>query len=239
MYRDTYKSSLEGLSRIRANHDPVLPAMRQPEAVLRRPGSRHTLRPVSHNAHSLCFRTMSISLPHHKLKENAFEYAVVESCKYFLQYNKESSTRNTTDLSTCTCNLSDLLWVHLLAILVVPNSWWRSSVSSSFSRSYSAHHISTLFSSEFTPLPTSRSFREWRKIRSTEASSTFLVRHNRQRQMHQKYHLSNRINYISRSSLSRNIRIAADSTIFRIVNLLIALSFGVHREQLLHLTGLT
>lgn len=57
--------------------------------------------------------------------------------------------------------------------------------------------------------------------------------------MHQKYHLSSRINYISRSSLSRNIRIAADSTMFLIVNLLIALSFGVQREQLLHLTGLT
>lgn len=32
---------------------------------------------------------------------------------------------------------------------------------------------------------------------------------------------------------------AADSTMFRIVNLLIALSLGVHLEQLLHLTGLT
>lgn len=36
-----------------------------------------------------------------------------------------------------------------------------------------------------------------------------------------------------------NSRIAADSTMFRIVNLLMALSFGVHLEQLLHLTGLT
>lgn len=35
------------------------------------------------------------------------------------------------------------------------------------------------------------------------------------------------------------IRIAADSTIFRIVNLLIALSLGVHREQFEHRTGLT
>lgn len=36
-----------------------------------------------------------------------------------------------------------------------------------------------------------------------------------------------------------DIRIAADSTMFRIVNLLIALSLGVHREQLEHLMGLT
>ena len=36
-----------------------------------------------------------------------------------------------------------------------------------------------------------------------------------------------------------NIRIAADSTMLRMVNLLIALSFGVHREQLLHRIGLT
>jgi hypothetical protein len=34
-------------------------------------------------------------------------------------------------------------------------------------------------------------------------------------------------------------RIAADSTILRIVNLFIALSLGVHREQLEHLIGLT
>ena len=36
-----------------------------------------------------------------------------------------------------------------------------------------------------------------------------------------------------------NVRIAADSTMLRMVNLLIALSLGVHREQLEHLTGLT
>jgi hypothetical protein len=36
-----------------------------------------------------------------------------------------------------------------------------------------------------------------------------------------------------------NIRIAADSTMLRMVNLFIALSFGVHLEQLEHLIGLT
>jgi len=36
-----------------------------------------------------------------------------------------------------------------------------------------------------------------------------------------------------------DVRIAADSTMLRMVNLLMALSFGVHREQLEHLTGLT
>ena len=36
-----------------------------------------------------------------------------------------------------------------------------------------------------------------------------------------------------------NVRIAADSTMLRIVNRLIALSFGVHLEQLEHLMGLT
>lgn len=36
-----------------------------------------------------------------------------------------------------------------------------------------------------------------------------------------------------------NVRIAADSTMFLMVNLLIALSLGVHREQLEHLIGLT
>jgi hypothetical protein len=36
-----------------------------------------------------------------------------------------------------------------------------------------------------------------------------------------------------------DLRIAADSTILRMVNLFIALSLGVHREQLEHLIGLT
>jgi len=36
-----------------------------------------------------------------------------------------------------------------------------------------------------------------------------------------------------------DVRMAADSTMLRMVNLLMALSFGVHREQLEHLTGLT
>ena len=36
-----------------------------------------------------------------------------------------------------------------------------------------------------------------------------------------------------------DVRMAADSTMLRIVNLLIALSLGVHLEQLEHLIGLT
>jgi hypothetical protein len=38
---------------------------------------------------------------------------------------------------------------------------------------------------------------------------------------------------------SENVRIAADSTMLRMVNLLIALSLGVHREQLEQRMGLT
>ncbi len=37
----------------------------------------------------------------------------------------------------------------------------------------------------------------------------------------------------------RDLRMAADSTMLRIVNLFIALSLGVQREQLEHLMGLT
>jgi hypothetical protein len=36
-----------------------------------------------------------------------------------------------------------------------------------------------------------------------------------------------------------SVRMAADSTMLRIVNLLMALSLGVHREQLEHRIGLT
>lgn len=39
--------------------------------------------------------------------------------------------------STSLSGLSGLLWVHLLAILVVSDSWWWCSVASAFSRSYS------------------------------------------------------------------------------------------------------
>lgn len=39
--------------------------------------------------------------------------------------------------------------------------------------------------------------------------------------------------------ISWDIRMAADSTMLRMVNLLIALSLGVHREQLEQRTGLT
>jgi len=42
-----------------------------------------------------------------------------------------------------------------------------------------------------------------------------------------------------RDFCSEDERIAADSTMFRMVNLLIALSFGVHLEQLEHRIGLT
>jgi hypothetical protein len=41
------------------------------------------------------------------------------------------------------------------------------------------------------------------------------------------------------SKSSMYVRMAADSTMLRMVNRLIALSFGVHREQLEHLMGLT
>ena len=39
--------------------------------------------------------------------------------------------------------------------------------------------------------------------------------------------------------ISRDVRMAADSTMLRMVNLLIALSLGVHREQLEQRMGLT
>ena len=44
---------------------------------------------------------------------------------------------------------------------------------------------------------------------------------------------------VSLQDAGRHVRIAALSTMLRMVNLLIALSFGVHREQLEHRMGLT
>jgi small neutral amino acid transporter SnatA (MarC family) len=46
--------------------------------------------------------------------------------------------------------------------------------------------------------------------------------------------------HLAKTTPSReHVRIAADSTMLRMVNLLIALSLGVHREQLLQRMGLT
>jgi hypothetical protein len=109
---------------------------------------------------------------------------------------------------------------------------------------------------------TERSFREWRRRRSTGALSTSLGRCTLGRRRHRRYHLNSTT--LDISSLNRcldvllirchasfpplssfrivgvvDVRIAADSTMLRMVNLLIALSFGVHREQLLHRMGLT
>ena len=42
-----------------------------------------------------------------------------------------------------------------------------------------------------------------------------------------------------KGSRGGDIRMAADSTMLRMVNLLMALSLGVHREQLEHRMGLT
>jgi len=96
---------------------------------------------------------------------------------------------------------------------------------------------------------TERSCREWRRRRSTGASGTSLVQRIRRRRRHRRYHLHiipsamSMLPHVTASSCmypSRcDVRIAADSTMLRIVNLLIALSLGVHREQLEHLIGLT
>ena len=45
--------------------------------------------------------------------------------------------------------------------------------------------------------------------------------------------------WCSAHELMGDVRIAADSTMLRMVNLLIALSLGVHREQLEQRMGLT
>ena len=47
------------------------------------------------------------------------------------------------------------------------------------------------------------------------------------------------VSYLARRVKSMILRMAALSTMFLIVNLLMALSFGVQREQLEHLMGLT
>ena len=88
---------------------------------------------------------------------------------------------------------------------------------------------------------TGQSCRGWRKRRSTAASGTSWGQCTRRRRRRQRYHLE--IVRMKSSSSSRRrkgcVRMAADSTMLRMVNLLIALSLGVHREQLLQRMGLT
>jgi hypothetical protein len=71
-------------------------------------------------------------------------------------------------------------------------------------------------------------------------SSTSWELRNLERPMHRKYHLNAMLDdWLINSSQKEHARIAADSTMFRIVNLLIALSLGVHLEQLEQRMGLT
>lgn len=79
----------------------------------------------------------------------------------------------------------------------------------------------------------------------------------REKQKRQRYHLDTILAFVSRQlnrgevavggedgvgqylEWRKDIRIAADSTMLRMVNLFMALSLGVHLEQLEHRIGLT
>ena len=86
---------------------------------------------------------------------------------------------------------------------------------------------------------TGLSCREWHRRRSIVISGTSWEQSIRGRRRHRIYHLG----YISQETKQRLglgcIRIAADSTMLRMVNLFIALSLGVHLEQLEQRIGFT
>jgi hypothetical protein len=95
---------------------------------------------------------------------------------------------------------------------------------------------------------TEQSCHGWRKTRSTEASSTSWGRCIRGKRRHRRYLLCFEFcqhpcfRSVSQQLWHRTenyLRMAADSTMFRIVKRLIALSLGVHREQLEQRIGLT
>ena len=100
---------------------------------------------------------------------------------------------------------------------------------------------------------TVRFYHESRMKRSIAASGTFSGQHIRGKRRHRRYHLVEEKSFSRCIAFERiligdfshkdnngaNVRIAADSTMLRMVNLFIALSFGVHLEQFEHLIGLT
>lgn len=96
-------------------------------------------------------------------------------------------------------------------------------------------------------LHTAQSCRGWHKKRNIGVSGTSSERHIRGRRKRQIYRLPSGERPYQPASLEAefwaaprgNIRIAADSTMLRMVNRLMALSFGVHREQLEHRIGFT
>lgn len=140
------------------------------------------------------------------------------------------------------CLRRGLLRVHLLAVLVVPHSWRWGAVAAAFTRANTekispSHHFSFVDCGLFIPHDFAvdgagdavlkleihfgyRVFGEDRGIGDITCTA-----------LHQYASLS--------CSLGVDVRIAADSTMLRIVNLLIALSFGVQREQLEHRIGFT
>ncbi len=151
--------------------------------------------------------------------------------------------RCSTTLRLCLCSLGCLRWIDLLPVFVVPDPRRRRSVSSPFSRTYpeDIHKLSVRsLRAALVSQRTAQSCHELHTKHNIAVSSTFWELRSPEILTHRRYHLHKTSEqYLMSSESWRAARIAADSTMFRIVNLLIALSFGVHLEQFEQRIGLT
>jgi hypothetical protein len=129
--------------------------------------------------------------------------------------------------------LGRLLRHNLLSVLVVSHPRWRRPVSTAFPRANAGpcqRHSTTAGER------TEQSCRGWRRTRSTAASGTSSGLCTRRRRRRRRCRLGA---LASSGRIQGHKRIAADSTMLRMVKRFMALSLGVQRLQLEQRMGLT